>query len=118
METDHLGARTIFLERSKNGDKRQVPITSVLLAALGTSGQGPLFKGARTSVSQHWARIFKRAKCPDLHFHDLRHEATSRFYERTTLTDLEIGKITGHKDLRSLARYANLRASTLANKLW
>jgi integrase len=52
-----------------------------------------------------------------LRFHDLRHEATSRLYERTTLTDLQIAKITGHKTISMLARYANLRGSELALKL-
>ena len=28
-----------------------------------------------------WERIRRRAGCPDLHFHDLRHEAISRFLE-------------------------------------
>ena len=56
--------------------------------------------------------------CRDLHFHDLRHEATSRIYERTTLSDLEIASITGHSSLGQLKRYANLRGSKLAKKLW
>ncbi len=46
------------------------------------------------------------------------HEATSRFFERTKLSDLQIAKITGHKDPRMLSRYANLRGSDLANQLW
>jgi integrase len=54
----------------------------------------------------------------DLNFHDTRHEATCRLYERTTLSDLQIAKITGHKDPRMLMRYANLRGSDLAEKLW
>ena len=58
------------------------------------------------------------AGCPDLRFHDLRHEATSRLFERTNLSDLQIAKITGHKDPRMLARYANLRGSDLAGALW
>ncbi|EQD66080.1 Integrase, catalytic core, phage domain protein, partial [mine drainage metagenome] len=69
-------------------------------------------------LSRQWARVFEAAGCPDLHFHDLRHEATSRLYERTTLSDAQIAKITGHKDPRMLMRYANLRASDLAARLW
>jgi integrase len=69
-------------------------------------------------LSRQFARVFEAAGCADFRFHDLRHEATSRLYERTKLSDLEIAKITGHKDLRMLRRYANLRGSTLANKLW
>jgi integrase len=68
-------------------------------------------------LSRQFARIFAAAQCVDLRFHDLRHEATSRLYERTTLTDLQIAKITGHKTISMLARYANLRGSELALKL-
>lgn len=69
-------------------------------------------------IVDRWRTIAALAKCDDLHFHDLRHEATSRIYERTTFTDLQIAKITGHNDLKSLRRYANLRASSLAGGMW
>lgn len=35
-----LGARTIFLDKSKNGHKRQVPISSVLFKLLGPELEG------------------------------------------------------------------------------
>lgn len=141
-----LERRTIFLEKTKNGDKRQVPVTTVAMKSLRqyihqvsrgergmrgfalASGQFfPWWDGDtsdealdRTTslLSAQFARIFDAAGCADLRFHDLRHEATSRLFERTTLTEVEISKITGHKDPRMLRRYANLRGSTLANKLW
>lgn len=125
---------TIFLDKTKNGDKRQVPMSSVLLrlvtAYLDTLEGDRLFSwwdgrvdttylnSLSTKISQRFARRFEKAKCGSLHFHDLRHEATSRIYERTTLSDLEISKITGHKDPRMLSRYANLRGSDLSVKLW
>jgi hypothetical protein len=34
------------------------------------------------------------------------------------LSDVLIAKITGHKDLRMLQRYASLRGSDLALHLW
>jgi integrase len=75
--------------------------------------------GKTTSLlSQLFGRISDAAGCADLRFHDLRHEATSRLFERTTLSDLEISRITGHKDPRVLRRYSNLRGSDLAAKLW
>ncbi|WON83251.1 site-specific integrase [Chromobacterium haemolyticum] len=48
-------------------------------------------------LSRQYARIFEAARCVDFGFHDLRHEATSRIFERTKLSDLQIAKITGHK---------------------
>ena len=49
-------------------------------------------------------------------FHDLRHEATSRFFERG-LNVMEVASITGHKDLKMLKRYTHLKAEDLALKL-
>lgn len=126
--------RTIFLDRTKNGSKRQVPMTSVAATVLREylAGRGaglvfPWWKGTRepaemkrctSMLSRQFGRIFDAAGCVDLRFHDLRHEATSRLYERTQLSDMEIAKITGHKSMRMLGRYANLRGSELAARLW
>lgn len=122
--------RTIFLHKTKNGDKRQVPMSSIALELLKSMGEHPgtalLFpyfhdrdpRKTTLRVGYHWAQIVARAGCPDLHFHDLRHEATCRIYERTQLSDLQISLITGHKDPKVLRRYANLRGSTLAEALW
>ena len=126
--------KTIFLERSKNGDKRQIPMTSVtrrvLRQYLDKRKEGLLFpwwsgdhgreemKRCTSQLSRQYTRIFEAAGCEDLGFHDLRHEAISRLFERTNLTDVEIARITGHRDPRQLKRYANLRGSTLAARLW
>jgi integrase len=127
-----LKRATIFLDRTKNGSKRQVPLSTVavklLRAHLRKAKAGRLFPwwdgetdslAATTALlSRQYARIFDAAGCDDLHFHDLRHEAVSRLFERTTLGELQIAKIVGHQSLRSLARYANLRGSDLAARLW
>jgi len=129
-----LEKRTIFLDKTKNGDKRQVPMSSVAHHLLSEFLRGfdghrlfPWWLGSEDNLTQNkvtcllsrqFSRIFDAAGCGDLRFHDLRHEATSRIYERTTLTDLQVSKITGHKDLKMLGRYTNLRGSDLAERLW
>ncbi|MCL7489438.1 MAG: tyrosine-type recombinase/integrase [Desulfobulbaceae bacterium] len=70
----------------------------------------PLPKGIVT------AQIRKPTKFPNLRFHDLRHEATSRLFEKG-LNIMEVASITGHKDLRSLQRYTHLKAEDLVEKL-
>ena len=123
--------RTVFLEKTKNGDKRQVPLSSVAvdrLLAYGVGGTGLLFpwwdgrferlNAVTSQLSRQFRRVFDAAGCVGLRFHDLRHEATCRFFERTDLSDLQVSKITGHRDLRMLGRYANLRGSDLAARLW
>jgi integrase len=120
--------RTIFLDKTKNGDKRQVPLSSGALEVLADAPKaGWIFPGlyaggdtrkATFRLSRLFVRAFQRAACADLSFHDLRHEATCRLYERTTLSDVEIAKILGWRSLRMALRYANLRGSSLADKLW
>ncbi len=53
---------------------------------------------------------------PYLHFHDLRHEAISRFFERG-LSVPEVALISGHRDYRMLFRYTHLRAEDIVGKL-
>ncbi|MDR3159801.1 MAG: site-specific integrase [Zoogloeaceae bacterium] len=131
LRTDQvsLSEKTIYLFRTKNGRKRQVPMSSVMcreLAAWLPGCEGRVFPSwqhrpvrvASNRLSRLFAIRARQAGIEGLRFHDLRHEATSRLYERTTLTDLQIAKITGHTDLKSLQRYANLRASELAGYLW
>lgn len=133
LSADQVAIReaTIYLDKTKNGDSRQVPMTSVakkLLQKIPKEGQVfPWWDGQLTDeslrkasalLSQQFARIFERAGCADLRFHDLRHEACCRFYEKTKMSDLEIAKMMGWRSLKMALRYANLRASNLAGKLW
>lgn len=129
--------KTIFLEKTKNGDKRQVPMSPVVYYALedyiekyvSEDGEkifpfwdGSLkkedLKATTNRLSHQWSRIFDAAQCPDLHWHDIRHEATSRFFERTDYSDIEIAKIGGWRNPKVLMRYANLRGSNLAARMW
>lgn len=145
MDQVDLTRRTIFLEKTKNGDKRQVPLSTVAVATIreylkfrllpdgvpenhlfpwwnGDTSERVLGEVTDTlSKLFHNNRnpgIFDVAGCAGLKFHDLRHEATSRLFEKTTMSEMEISKITGHRTMRMLARYANLRGSNLADKLW
>ena len=52
----------------------------------------------------------------DLRFHDLRHEATSRLFEKG-LGVMEVASMTGHKSLSMLKRYTHIEAEKLAQKL-
>jgi integrase len=61
-------------------------------------------------------RTIRGAGIEDLRFHDLRHEATTRLFEKG-LNLMEVASITGHKDLRMLRRYTHLTAEDLARKL-
>jgi integrase len=134
VEQIHLDKRTIFLDKTKNGQERRVPLSSVAVAALKSYLSGwadnklfPFWDGNTSAaalrstsnrLSHQWHTIFEAAKCKGLHYHDLRREAISRMFERTTLSELEIAKIAGHSSTKMLMRYTALRASDLAEKLW
>ena len=63
-----------------------------------------------------WKRLVKRARLESLRFHDLRHEAISRFFEKG-LNVPEVALISGHRDPRMLFRYTHPRAEDIAVKL-
>jgi integrase len=69
-----------------------------------------------STLSQAFKRLTVRAKMDDFHFHDLRHEGVSRLF-MTSMTDVEIMKMTGHTNASTLVRYAHLRSSDVAAKI-
>ena len=115
-----LARRIAHLPDTKNGEARTVPLSSTavdVLRALPRSIHAEVFPGLTTeAVKRAFARARRRAGLEDLHFHDLRHEATTRLFERG-LNIMEVATITGHKDLRMLRRYTHLKAEELARKL-
>ena len=60
----------------------------------------------------YWRKARKRAGIDHAHFHDLRHEGTSRLFE-AGLPIEKVALVTGHKDWRQLQRYTNLKVEDL-----
>lgn len=114
-----LERRVAHLPLTKNGDPRDVPLSTraiEVLRALKAGDTGRVFAVAPNAVRLGWERLVRRAGLVDLHFHDLRHEAVSRLFERG-LNIVEVSAISGHKEMRMLQRYTHLRAEDLANRL-
>lgn len=117
-----LEKATARLLDTKNGEDRTVPLSKAAVALLSRrklegEGIGSVWPGITTeAVKQAFQRARDRAGLEDFHFHDLRHEATSRFFEKG-LNMMEAASVTGHKDFRMLKRYTHLDASKLALKL-
>lgn len=63
-----------------------------------------------------WQETLRRAGVVDLHFHDLRHEATSRFFEMG-LNTAEVMRITGHSTLEMIERYSHYSTDIILDKL-
>lgn len=113
-----LRACTAYLPHTKNGAARTVPLSTRAISALRALPRridGRVFGLKPDSVSQAFDRACQRAGLSGLHFHDLRHEATSRMAD--LLQAHELAKVTGHKDMRMVLRYYHPHASDLAKKL-
>ncbi len=63
-----------------------------------------------------WRRLVLECELDGLHFHDLRHEATSRLFERG-LSVAEVMSITGHSTTDMVDRYSHYSASLVLDKL-
>ena len=68
------------------------------------------------AVRLAWDRLKKKGNFKDLHFHDIRHEAISRFFEKG-LSIPEVALISGHRDYKMLFRYTHLKAEDILRKL-
>lgn len=142
----NMEARTCIFIDTKNGENREIPLSSTALAIIEALPHEPketrVFPVSSSLVAQAWAKTVIRTRLKyekkllqsgsnnndiknnpfltDLHFHDLRHEAISRLAERDDLklSTLELASISGHKTLQMLKRYAHLRnASKIAFRI-
>ena len=122
LRWDAVGAKRVTLPRTKNGDRREVPLSTearALLALMPRDGERVFIvsSGTRDALWRKQRRIAAVAcpECADLHFHDARAEAIWRLSKK--LDVLELARVVGHRDPRSLMLYYNADADSLADKL-
>lgn len=114
----HADERWAYVLPSKNGDDRTVPLSGraiELLALLRLNNSELVFPVNTGSVGVEFRELCKKHGIADLHFHDSRHEACSRLSKIYTV--MELAKVIGHRDLKSLMVYYNPTAAELAQKL-
>ena len=123
LEWQHIDLKNkvAYIPKTKTDTPRKVPLSSKAITAIKSLPQqkeGRVFKLQAESMSQAFERACKphRGNIKDIRFHDLRHEATSRLFEKG-LNVMEVATITGHKTLEMLKRYTHLKAEDLAKKL-
>lgn len=124
--------RIVSLFDTKNGMSRTVPLTKLAVEVFKEALENParpndcelIFFGepgrdkkrSPYQFNKVWMDVKKSIGLGNLHFHDLRHEATSRLVE-AGLSDQEVASISGHKSMQMLRRYTHLRAEDLVAKL-
>jgi integrase len=90
------------LQDSKNGNPRIVPIhPRVAVCARSFEREGP-----KITIQRAWERARAKVGLRHVHFHDLRHSAASELI-RQGVDLFTVGRILGHSDSRSTARYAH-----------
>ncbi|OFW98455.1 MAG: hypothetical protein A3J37_04085 [Alphaproteobacteria bacterium RIFCSPHIGHO2_12_FULL_45_9] len=112
--------RTLHIPISKNGHSRTIPLSTYALEILKLIEKDcagdKVFNTTASAVQQSWQRLVKRCGITDLHFHDLRHEAISRLFEKG-LSIAEVALISGHRDFKMLFRYTHLKAEDIVKKI-
>ncbi|MGC6522839.1 MAG: site-specific integrase, partial [Candidatus Micropelagos thuwalensis] len=101
-EDINFSSYTARLRQTKNGHERVVPLSSQAISVLDQQKKGSTktpFPINDNSFRLAWDRLKRRAGITDLKFHDLRHEAISRLFEKG-LNIAEVAMISGHKDPR------------------
>jgi integrase len=113
-----LDKRTLLIPESKNGRARTIPLSIPAAELLSKHSRTDerLFPITANAFRLAWERVKRRAGIDDLHFHDLRHEAISRFFEKS-LSVPEVALISGHRDLRMLLRYTHPMSEAILKKL-
>ncbi len=132
-----LERRIAILPETKNGERRVVPLSTMaikILKEIPRSINGRVFSTTVNAFRLSFRRALARARrnyarnclaaglmrdpafLSDFKFHDSRHEATSRLFEKG-LNPIEASSVTGHKTLSMLKRYTHLNAELLAKKL-
>ena len=114
IKKEHIKSQTLLIPITKNGHQRTIPLTKRALYILQNT-ELP-FPMSANAVRLAWERLKKKGNIKDLHFHDIRHEAISRFFEKG-LSIPEVALISGHKDVRMLFRYTHLKAEDILRKL-
>ena len=114
----NLERRSVTILESKNGHSRTIPLTPTAYALMHSLDRGEddrVFPVTKNALKMAWGRMMTLADIDDLRFHDLRHEAVSRFFEMG-LTVPEVASISGHRDMKMLMRYAHASEAVVLKK--
>lgn len=113
----NLKDQFVHLPKTKNGDARDVPLTkrAVEILKVLPLGFGPAFGLTDDLRDALYRKV--RAKTPhkDIHFHDTRGEAIWRLSKK--LDVMQLARVVGHQDLKSLMHYYNETAADMAKRL-
>lgn len=103
--------RLITIHKSKNGEKRGIPMSQTVFLCLKNWGRvvdisGRVFPRAVRSLRAAFDKTLDKAEITDFHFHDLRHTFATRLVQNGV--DLyKVKELLGHKTINMTMRYAH-----------
>jgi len=117
LDWPNVRAKSVRLPDTKNGDEREVPLSKRAREILTLLPKdGPSVFGLNDALRDALFRKARdRANVENLHFHDSRAEAIWRLSKK--LDVMELARMIGHRDLRSLMIYYQTTADELADQL-
>ena len=111
LRWDHIDERrqSAYLPITKNGRSRHVPLNTTTIEFIRKIPRDAekLFPISDTACRQAWDRLRNRAGILDLTFHDLRHEAVSRMFEKG-INMARVMAISGHRTPNQMFRYVQV----------
>jgi integrase len=116
---EHVNGRVVTLPKTKNGTKRDVPLSSRAAALLKLLPEPPeggtVFGITSASLDALFRKARVRSGITNGTFHDTRHLAITRLAKK--LNVLELARMVGHRDLKMLQVYYNEAAADIATRL-
>jgi integrase len=110
----------VHLPKTKNGDKRDVPLMDSAISLLRLLTRGlpdeRVVPIGTEHITANFANATQCAGVGDMHFHDSRHEALT-VAAANFPNVLQLAAISGHRDLRSLKKYYNPTIRELRAKM-
>ena len=110
------------LNQTKNNEIRYVPISKNVKELLTKIKKNKddlrvfYFWKSVSGFESSWQKFKRKEGLVDLRFHDLRHEAISRMFEKG-MNHMEVSSISGHKSLHVLRKYTHYNYQYLKYKL-
>ena len=110
-----LDRQTAYIETTKNGQPKVMPLTDDVVAELNTFSDketefifnSELKPDRPMCFTKQWKKALKEAEIEDFRFHDLRH-TTASYLAQNGCSLLEIAEVLGHKRIQVTKRYAHL----------
>jgi integrase len=115
---DRVKEKFVILPETKNGDRREVPLSTkarAIIASRSGLDDTKVFPVDAQLSSVRFNVAKKKTPCKDVRFHDARSEAVTRLSRK--LDVMQLAKMIGHRDLKSLMGYYAESSDSLADRL-